>query len=345
MTEKIKVLVLGKGANYLAALKKLRDYRDLADITALYQVPDNENLFESFETIPPLTEKDIVSNVFDCYFITPGTPLDIKADLLEEGITEAKIFTELESLLWHLKIPEQKNIGSMKYGEVGIAVENFFLQKESFNDLEKYFWTNNKKDIFRWAHYFEVYERHFAKFRNTDVTVVEIGVCKGGSLKMWKNYFGSNAQIVGIDISPYCKNFEEDRIKIMVGSQEDRSFLKSVAQNLSKIDIVIDDGGHTMNQQIVSFEELFPLISENGVYLCEDLHTSYIAEGYGGRYRKSGTFVEYSKDFIDYINSWHFQELNNDLPAENFKHSAHSLHYYDSILVIEKRRMYPSFGV
>jgi cephalosporin hydroxylase len=171
--------------------------------------------------------------------------------------------------------------------------------------------------------------------------VVEIGIFKGGSLQMWKKYFGSRAKIIGIDIDPRCKAFEEDQIEIMIGSQEDRNFLREVAKNLTKIDILIDDGGHTMNQQITTFEELFPLVAENGIYLCEDLHTSYWEDIYNGGYRKPNTFIEYSKNFIDYLNAWHFNELNKHKSAQNFKHSAHSLHYYDSMLVIEKRKIFP----
>jgi len=133
----------------------------------------------------------------------------------------------------------------------------------------------------KWKHYFEIYDRHFSKYRGTDVHVVEFGVFHGGSLQMWKNYFGPQAKIYGIDINPHCKQLEEDRIEILIGDQEDRKFLQSVAEAIPRIDILIDDGGHTMKQQINTFEELFPRIEKNGVYLCEDLHTSYWRE-YGG---------------------------------------------------------------
>jgi len=98
---------------------------------------------------------------------------------------------------------------------------------------------------------------------------------------------------------------------------------------------LIDDGGHTMKQQINTYEELFSYIDENGVYLCEDLHTSYWPK-WGGGYKKRGTFVEYSKNFIDSINAWHSAETSR-LKTTEFTKSVHSLHYYDSILVIEKR--------
>lgn len=202
------------------------------------------------------------------------------------------------------------------------------------NDLEKYSKENPGRPFSKWGHYFEIYERHFARFRDTDVHIVEFGVDKGGSLQMWKDYFGKNCKVYGIDIDSNCKNFEEERVKIFIGDQEDRKFLRELAKEIPRIDILIDDGGHTMKQQINTFEELFPYVDKNGVYLCEDLHTSYWKK-YGGAYKKHDTFIEYSKNFIDSINARHSQEAG--LSITEFTKSAYSLHYYDSVLVIEKR--------
>jgi hypothetical protein len=120
-------------------------------------------------------------------------------------------------------------------------------------------------------------------------------------------------------------------------------------QRIPHIDILIDDGGHTMNQQITTFEELFPHVAADGVFLCEDLHTSYWPT-YGGGYREPGTFIEYSKNFIDYIHAWHAQKPPRrrwyetpapELRVSDFTRSVHSLHFYDSVLVIEKRPIEP----
>ncbi|HMH33204.1 MAG TPA: hypothetical protein VK543_09260, partial [Puia sp.] len=73
------------------------------------------------------------------------------------------------------------------------------------NDLEKYFNSNTKRRIFKWHHYFEIYDRHFSRFRNKEINILEIGVLHGGSLQMWKEYFGPKAKIYGIDINPECK--------------------------------------------------------------------------------------------------------------------------------------------
>lgn len=213
------------------------------------------------------------------------------------------------------------------------------------NDLEQYVSDNTENEIGKWKHYFEIYDKYFSRFRGTEVYLVEFGVNQGGSLKMWKDYFGPKAKIFGVDINPYCKNLEEDQVQIFIGDQEDRAFLRSLREKIPRIDILIDDGGHTMKQQITTFEALFSHISENGVYLCEDLHTSYRPH-WGGGYKKRGTFIEYSKNFIDYINAWHsdwkssmsiWSILRGRLKVTEFTRTVHSLHYYDSVLVIEKR--------
>jgi hypothetical protein len=203
------------------------------------------------------------------------------------------------------------------------------------NDLEKYFAANTGTQISKWKHYFEIYDRHFSHLRGTDVHLVEIGVAHGGSLKMWKHYFGPRARIFGVDFEPRCKQFEEDQIEITIGDQSDREFLQSLRGAIPRIDILIDDGGHTMSQQTATFEELFPYISENGIYLCEDMHTSYWPD-YGGGYRKPDSFIQYSKNFIDYLNAWHSIEPDC-LSISDFTRTTHSLHFYDSVLVVEKR--------
>ena len=150
---------------------------------------------------------------------------------------------------------------------------------------------------------------------------------------MWKHYFGGNAKIYGIDINPDCKQVEEENIEIFIGSQSDRDFLRRVINKIPPVDILIDDGGHTMQQQIISFEELFAHIKPDGVYLCEDLHTSYWAE-YGGGYKLPGNFIEYTKELIDELNAWHYRPPSQ---VDAFTRSVNSMHYYDSVLVIEKR--------
>ncbi len=203
------------------------------------------------------------------------------------------------------------------------------------NDLQRYFENNPDRMIHKWMHYFEIYERYFARYRGTDVHFVEIGTGNGGSLQMWRNYFGGKARFFGVDIHPYAKNFEDEQTKIFIGDQADKKFLARLAREIPRIDILLDDGGHSMTQQINTFEVLYPRIAADGIYLCEDLLTSYW-KGFGGGYRKRGSFIEYSKNFIDYLHAWHSKWVKKAAPEE-FTRSTYALHYYDSVLVIEKR--------
>jgi len=203
------------------------------------------------------------------------------------------------------------------------------------NDLESYFRNNDKRLIHKWAHYFEVYDKHFSRYRNREIVILEIGVSQGGSLQIWKSYFGDKAKIYGIDVDPRCKELEEDNIRIFIGSQANPSFLQEIKAQIPPIDIVIDDGGHTMNQQIVSFEELYGHIKADGIYLCEDVMTSYWVT-YGGGHKRSGTFLEYSKNLIDQLHAYHSQQ--HSLKVNDFTNSANSIHFYDGVVVIEKSK-------
>ncbi len=205
------------------------------------------------------------------------------------------------------------------------------------NPLAGYFFDNPGRLIQKWHHYFEIYHRHFQSFRGRSPVVLEIGVFHGGSLQMWKKYFGPGARIVGIDIDPRCRQFEEAQIEVLIGDQQDRAFLADVRRRLPCVDIVIDDGGHTMGQQIATFEELYPHIQPNGVYLCEDIHTS-VAPHFEGGYRREGTFLEYSKGLIDRLYAWYSFEPER-FAVDDLTRSTYALHFYDSVLVIEKRPM------
>jgi hypothetical protein len=207
--------------------------------------------------------------------------------------------------------------------------------KPTANPLAEYFRNNPGRLIDKWHHYFEIYHRHFAAFRGRSPVVVEIGIFHGGSLEMWRRYFGRGARIVGIDVDPRCRQFEGDSVSVMIGDQADRNFLAEVRARFPHVDIVIDDGGHTMAQQITSFEELYPHIQPHGVYLCEDLHTSYYPP-YGGGYRKDGTFIQYATRLVDQLHAWYSTEPDR-FRVDEITRSTHGLHFYDSVLVVEKR--------
>ena len=202
------------------------------------------------------------------------------------------------------------------------------------NPLAEYFFNNPGRLIHKWHHYFDIYHRHFARFRGRSPVVVEIGVFHGGSLQMWHHYFGPGTRVVGIDIDPRCRSFEDEATTILIGDQGDRRFLAEVRGRVPHIDILIDDGGHTMAQQIATFEELYPHVQPDGIYLCEDIHTSFMPE-FGGGHRREGTFLEYGKALVDRLYGWYSRD-HTVLTADEFTRATYALHFYDSVLVIEK---------
>lgn len=141
------------------------------------------------------------------------------------------------------------------------------------NPLREYFDAHlSGPGIWKWEHYFDIYHRHFESFRGTDVRVAEIGIYSGGSLGLWHHYFGDRAKIIGVDIEPACKVYANDWTDIYIGDQSDRAFWHMFKQQEKPFDILIDDGGHEPEQQIVTFEEMFGHLRPGGVYLCEDVH-------------------------------------------------------------------------
>ncbi len=207
------------------------------------------------------------------------------------------------------------------------------------NPLQQYFEANRGPLLNKWMHYFDIYDRHFARFRGREILMVEIGIYHGGSLGMWKSYFGPHAKIVGIDINPRALKFADEQVTVLIGDQSDRAFLQSVRARYPHIDILLDDGGHSMNQQIVSFEELYDAVAEDGVYMIEDTHTSYWQE-YGGGLNAPQSFLEYTKRLLDQLNAWHVREwVGGD--KTSFAKSAWSLSWYDSVVAIEKRPKQP----
>lgn len=203
--------------------------------------------------------------------------------------------------------------------------------------LREIFDQHDKRLIHKYEHYIEIYEEYFSKYRNTNVSILEIGLSQGGSIDMWKEYFGPELTFYGVDINADNKSFEEPNVKIFIGSQSDKIFLNSIKSKISEVDILIDDGGHTMEQQVATFDVMFDHVKPGGIYLCEDVQTSYMKHFYG-KYKGKNTFIEYSKGFIDQLHAW-FSEDKSKFKIDSLTRNIKAIHYYTSMVFIEKEKM------
>ena len=149
----------------------------------------------------------------------------------------------------------------------------------------------------KWPHYFEVYDRYLSGLRGRDVRVLEIGVYRGGGLDLLRDYLGPSARLVGIDIDPIAAEVASSRHTVELGDQTDGEFLRRIVDEHGPFDVVIDDGGHTMEQQIATARFLLPLMPDRSTYIVEDTHTSYWPE-YSGGIGVEGTFTEWVKGLV-----------------------------------------------
>ena len=166
----------------------------------------------------------------------------------------------------------------------------------------KEIFNTNKYTINKWSNYFDIYEKHFSPYINTNVVMLEIGVQHGGSLKMWKEYFGKNSVIIGIDINPDCKKHEDidSNIHVRIGSQVDENFLLNTFEEFKDIDIILDDGSHNMEHVYSTFNILYPLLKNNSIYMVEDLEHAYYPSSCCD---VSENFINKTKENIDLMHA------------------------------------------
>lgn len=176
--------------------------------------------------------------------------------------------------------------------------------------------------------YFQVYEELFAKYVGKEITFIEVGVLNGGSLSMWREYFGPQARIIGVDLNPIAKKWEQEGFEIYIGDQSDPEFWARLFSQVGKADIVLDDGGHTNRQQIVTTDQCIPNIRDGGLLVVEDVHTSYFKE-FGNPSRWS--FVSFVKHIVDSLNS-RFPSVN--VVKNHYGDRVYSVSFYESIVCL-----------
>jgi hypothetical protein len=146
--------------------------------------------------------------------------------------------------------------------------------------------------------YLAFYELFFAPLRDRPLTVLEIGVLNGASLRTWEDYFPA-AKIVGADIQPSSRQFERDRVVIEILDQSNIEELVQVGIKHGPFDIIVEDGSHMWEHQITTLRTLFPFVKQDGIYIVEDLQTNYGPMTNDYRGVASISCVEYLKLWLD----------------------------------------------
>jgi hypothetical protein len=179
---------------------------------------------------------------------------------------------------------------------------------------------------------FRAYEEFFRRFRGKKPVILEIGVRGGGGIEMFYKYFEDRCEVYGVDIENRVKRIQKKypQTTIFIGDQADPEFMKHVATSIGKpIDIVLDDGGHFMHQQIRSFETMFPFLSDGGVYVIEDAGTSYNNDFNN---HTTPTLVEYMKRMLD--------NVVRDGLTDPWK-SVKSIQFYKDMVAVQKDKDIP----
>ncbi|WP_374585107.1 class I SAM-dependent methyltransferase [Pseudoduganella sp.] len=242
---------------------------------------------------------------------------------------------ELPYVLGHNRIP-LIDIHQFDYDrELGVEMD--IRTKYNYDGILARIYAENKGClVHKWHQYIPLYDRYFGPYRGKKIRFLEIGVSKGGSLQMWRKYFGDEAIIYGIDLDPECAKLDGQAGQVRIGSQTDLQFLASVVDEMGGVDIVLDDGSHHMDHIPVTLKALFPKVSEGGLYLIEDLHTAYW-ETFGGSYRSPTNFFStVIQDLIDDMHHWYHKDGQRRPEVSNF---CPGVHIHDSLVVLEKQRV------
>lgn len=176
------------------------------------------------------------------------------------------------------------------------------------------------------------YGHEFARLRDESMTILEIGVKAGGSVRLWTQFF-PRAKVVGLDIKKRDL-VNKSRITLIQGDQSDAVLLEEIAAEHGPFGLIIDDGSHIPAHQILSFEVLFPHLLSGGLYVCEDVHTSMT------KFKDQPSAVEYFSRFVKrlMIGAGHSDDLQTELSRD-----VSRVVFFSRGLLIEKLKGGPKY--
>lgn len=193
---------------------------------------------------------------------------------------------------------------------------------------EKEFYASPNRSI-KLSHYFSIYDHLFSQYVGTEVVFLEIGVLGGGSLQMWRSYFGPKARIIGVDLNEESKKWQSDGFEIYIGDQADPVFWEYLKRQVGQVDVILDDGGHTYMQQISSVHGGLELLKQHGgLIIVEDTFTSY-QKGFGSsRY----SFINWAKSIADDVN-----RRSSLIKGRSSTNSFWAIQFFESVVAFHVR--------
>lgn len=205
------------------------------------------------------------------------------------------------------------------------------------NTIEDLFWSHNGTVVHKWHHYLPIYDTYLKEYQNKPIKFLEIGVSKGGSLSIWRKFFGADATIFGVDIDPNCKKYNGLDGQVRIGSQDDPEFISEVIKEMGGVDVILDDGSHISSHIRATFEIAFPLLNNGGLYIVEDLHATYW-RSHGGGYKATKSFMSDIAQMYDDMHHWYH---NHGQKISASKDQLFAIHLYDSLAIFEKNTVMP----
>jgi glycosyltransferase involved in cell wall biosynthesis len=218
--------------------------------------------------------------------------------------------------------------------------------------IEQLYAEHDGKVSDKWSLYLSEYGKIFKPYRNRSVSLLEIGVQNGGSLEIWSKYFKKAKRILGCDVDPKCTSlrYDDPRIVVIVGDVNSDAVQAAITEETPALDIIIDDASHHSKDVVLSFSRYFPHLAEGGVYIVEDLHTSYWQKFGGGLFHPYSSIM-FFKHLTDIVNNehWGIEKAGAEILKGFFRkygfhieetilQSIHSIKFINSLCVIRKAK-------
>lgn len=192
-----------------------------------------------------------------------------------------------------------------------------------------------RRKVSKWAHYLPIYDSLLAEYRGRPVTLLEVGVDEGGSLEGWRSYLGPEARIIGID-SNAATQLGAEGFEVIIGDQADREFWAEQLPRIGPIDVVIDDGGHSNTQQIVTVASVLASVRDGGLIVVEDTHSAFMPKQYPAA--RGFGIMDFARHITDVMQTRNPMTVDHPEDTAGFAGAIHRVQFFESMIVFHVDR-------